>query len=55
MALYVRASRDDAWHWCENCPSYPAAFANTTPTRPREHLCDTCEALNRAGDCDCDT
>jgi hypothetical protein len=52
MPLYVRGSRDAAWHWCENCPKYPAEFGNTSPTRPRDNLCDECEALQQAGACD---
>jgi hypothetical protein len=52
MALYIRASRDAPWHWCENCENYPDEIANTSPTRPRDKLCDHCEVLDQAGDCD---
>jgi hypothetical protein len=50
--IYVRGSGDAAWHWCENCRDYPAELAGTSPSRPRGKLCEQCETLERAGDCD---
>ncbi len=52
MTLYVRAPTDERWHWCENCSKYPLELANTTHHRPDDSLCEECEALETAGECE---
>ncbi len=52
VTLYVRATSTSPWHWCENCSKYPGELANTSHVRPRENLCEECDALETTGRCE---
>jgi hypothetical protein len=50
--IYVRgAASAPVYHWCPNCPDYPASVTHPLVQRPTEHLCSTCEQLERDGGC----
>jgi hypothetical protein len=52
VIIYVRdRTRDSTYHWCRECPQYPANITHSSVRRPSEHLCALCAAMERDGTC----
>lgn len=54
MVEYVRGSKMDRWHWCENCTQYPMYIYEKTPAQPSTpQLCEQCKTKDENGSCQC--